>query len=206
MIQFRFLGKIYFILPFLTFAACGDVDEAFRKSKIVDELIPKPPFELLNVSFDDKNVNLGNKFVPLEARNRPKITWKNFKDEEFYTLIMTDVGGKNMEWLHWHVSNILGGDLEHADYLTFYFPSAPPKDTGEHRYVFLLYRQKGKINFNGHIVIPTFEMNGRDTFSTRVFAEKNEFGEPVAGNFFVASWDESVDELNMMIEDYNKRI
>lgn len=204
--QFRFLQIFYFVFSFIPFIVCGDVEEAFRKAKIVDELIPKPPFELLDVSFDKENVNLGNKFDPAQVRNRPKIAWKNFKDDEFYTLIMTDCGGKNMEWLHWHVSNIPGGNVERGDILTYYFPAAPPKDTGEHRYVFLLFRQKGKINFNGHIVIPTFEMNGRDSFSTRVFTEKNEFGAPVAGNFYLASWDVSVDELNVLIEDYNKRI
>lgn len=206
MIQFQFSLRFFIIsIPFLSTSLGGMVDEAFRNSKIVDDIIPTPPFELLDVEFEFGKVNISCELTPVEVRNRPKVSWSRSKEDEFYSLIMTDVGGKNMEWLHWHVSNIPGDRIEQGQTLTSFFPSAPPKNSGEHRYAFLLFKQNGKIDFNGHVLIPTFQMNGRESFSTKVFASKNELGSPVAGNFYVASWDDSVDELNALIEKYNKR-
>lgn len=51
------------------------------------------------------------------------------------------------EWRHWLVGNVPGSDLAKGDSLTQYVGSGPPKDTGLHRYVFLLYKQPGKIDF-----------------------------------------------------------
>lgn len=203
-LQFRAVATLSLALIATTVHG-GMVDEAFRNAKIVDELIPTPPFELLDVEFEFGKVNISGELAPKDVRNRPKVSWSRAKDDEFYSLIMTDVGRYHVEWLHWHVSNIPGDNVEQGQTLTSFFPSAPPKGTGEHRYALLMYKQQGKIDFNGHVLIPTFQMNGRDSFSTRVFADKNQLGAPVAGNFYVASWDESVDELNALIEKYNKR-
>lgn len=177
-----------------------EVDEKFRSSKIVDDLLPKSPGSILDVEFDCGFTTLGNKFTPLQVRNRPKVTWKGAKEDEFYTLIMTDVEGKATEWLHWHVGNIQGNNVDKADVLTAFFPSAPPKNTGEHRYVFLLFKQPAKIDFQGHVIIPTFEMEGRNKFSTKALVEKFKLAAPVAGNFYLAAWDESCDEIYKLVE------
>lgn len=190
----------FVIAIFVQISQADEVDDKFRSSKIVEDLMPKSPESLLDVEFDCGFVKLGNKFSPLQVRNRPKVTWKSTKENEFYSLIMTDAEGKGVEWLHWHVGNIQGNNIDKADVLTAFFPSTPPKNTGEHRYVFLLFKQPTKIDFNGHIIIPTFEMDGRNKFSTKAFVEKFKLVTPVAGNFYLAAWDESCIEIDKLVE------
>lgn len=45
------------------------------------------------------------------------------------------------EFLHWSVVNIPGNDISKGDTLAEYVGSGPPKDTGLHRYVFLIFKQ-----------------------------------------------------------------
>lgn len=46
---------------------------------------------------------------------------------------------------HWLVGNIPEGDVKKGDYIADYRGSGPPQGTGLHRYIFLLYKQSGKI-------------------------------------------------------------
>lgn len=49
---------------------------------------------------------------------------------------------------HWYVGNIPANDIEKGDTLCAYIGSGPPKDTGLHRYVFLIFKQNGKLEFD----------------------------------------------------------
>lgn len=58
------------------------------------------------------------------------------------------VRGYNREFQHWLVGNIPEDKVAKGEVLTEYFGPAPPKDSGTHRYVFLLYKQnQGAITF-----------------------------------------------------------
>lgn len=118
---------------------------------------------------------------------------------------MTDAEGKGREWLHWLDVNIPGNNFEKGEFLTAFFPSAPPKDSGEHRYVFLLYRQPNKLDLQGQERISTFQMEGRNNFSTKSFVDKFKLGLPVAGNFYLAAYDETCEELYKLVAQYAKR-
>lgn len=52
------------------------------------------------------------------------------------------------EWHHWLVGNIPGNNVDQGDVLSAYIGAGPPPDTGLHRYIFLIYKQNGKINFD----------------------------------------------------------
>lgn len=184
---------------------CGEVDEKFRSAKIVEDLLDKPPDSLLEVEFDCGFTTLGNKFAPLQVQNRPKVSWKDAKEEEFYTLVMTDVAEKR-ETVHWLVANIPSNEIDKGDVLTSYFPAAPPRGTGEHRFVFLFFRQPDRVDLHGQEKISTFQMAGRSNFSTKAFVEKFDMEKvPVAGNFFLAAWDESCNEMYKLVDNYEKR-
>lgn len=183
------------------------VDEEFQKLQIVPDVVAKAPGSQLDVLFDCGSIDLGNTFTALQVRNRPTVSWKNAKPNELYTLIMTDPGaieGRNpndKEWHHWIVGNIPGNDVDKGDILTSFFPSGPPKDSGVHRYVFLLYKQSGKLDFKNQIKLGAYQIDGRSPFSTFDFAKKHNLGEAVAGNFYLTSWDESVEELTKLINE-----
>ena len=52
------------------------------------------------------------------------------------------------EWHHWLVVNIPGSDVSKGEVLSGYIGSGPPEGTGIHRYVYILYKQPGKLNFD----------------------------------------------------------
>lgn len=197
------LISIGILAVFIGKSLCEEVEDKFKATKIVDDLIPKAPQAFLNVEFDCGVTTLGNKFAPIQVRNRPKVTWRKANETEFYSLIMTDAIGKK-EFLQWLVGNIAGSIFDKAVQLAMFFPSAPSKESGEHRYVFLWYKQPGKIDFTGYERTSTFQMEGRDKFNTTSFVDKFKLGSPLAGNFYLASWDESCEELYKFV-DKNKK-
>lgn len=95
------------------------------------------------------------------------------------------------EWHHWLVGNIPGNDVAKGETLSQYVGSGPPQGTGLHRYVFLIYKQNTKINFD-EPRLTNKSGDNRGKFSIRKFADKYKLGQPVAGNFYQAEWDDYV--------------
>lgn len=137
--------------------------------------------------------------TPTQVKNQPTLEWNSDADE-YYTLIMTDpdapsrANPKVREWHHWVVGNIRGNNLSSGDVLSEYIGSGPPPDTGLHRYVFLVYKQTGLIEFT-ETRLTNRSGNGRPQFSTRDFAKKHNFDAPIAGNFYQAQYDDYVPTL-----------
>lgn len=75
-----------------------------------------------------------------------------------------------------------------------YVGSGPPPDTDLHRYVFLLYQQQHKHDFNEPIRTNK-SGEGRAKSSVKDFVAKHDLGDPVAGNFFQAKYDDYVPTL-----------
>lgn len=134
---------------------------------------------------------LGNELTPSDVKQSPRVNW-NTKKSTYYTLAMVDPDAPSRleptyrEVIHWLVVNIEENDLTTGDAIFEYLPSGPPKGTGLHRYVQLVYKQKGKLTIGGNIT------DDRKHFSIRNFAKEYDLGQPFAGNFFVAQWDSSV--------------
>lgn len=144
----------------------------------------------------DKGVEL----KPRQVKNQPKVEWKPDSADSYYTLIMTDPDAPSRakpewrEWHHWLVVNIPGNAVDKGEVLSAYVGSGAPKDTGLHRYVFLLYKQPKKLEFTEAHLTNT-SPKGREKFSTKNFVAKYGLGVPVAGNFFQAQYDDYVPEL-----------
>lgn len=62
---------------------------------------------------------------------------------------------------------------------------------GLHRYVYLIYKQNGKIDFTEKRLTNT-SGDDRACFSIAKFAEKYNLGNPIAGNLFQAQYDDYV--------------
>lgn len=88
------------------------------------------------------------------------------------------------------VVNIPGNKVSDGEVLTEYIGSAPPKGSGLHRYVFLLFKQPKKLKFD-EPYRPNTDGN-RGNFSTEKFIKRYNFEKAVAGNFFQAEYDDSV--------------
>ncbi|KOB74116.1 Phosphatidylethanolamine binding protein isoform 2 [Operophtera brumata] len=85
----------------------------------------------------------------------------------------------------------LTNTVAEGDVLSAYVGSGPPPGTGLHRYVFLVYKQPGKLNFDEQRPSNTSGAN-RGKFSISAFAKKYNLGDPIAGNFYQAQYDDYV--------------
>lgn len=79
------------------------------------------------------------------------MTWDAEKGV-YYTLMMVDPDAPSRESFdfrevrHWLVFNILETNVESGDHVSEYRGSGPPKGTGLHRYIFLVFKQpNGRI-------------------------------------------------------------
>ncbi|KAF9229803.1 PEBP-like protein [Gyrodon lividus] len=159
------------IIPFNTVAV------AVRQAGIVPDVIPdKTPFSpeaLLVLKWPTgKEATLGNTLTTIDTAEEPSVSFTPMESfaaagDIGYALVMTDPDApsrddpKMGQWRHWVVTGLKAPALSALDTgdlrarftrsaTTPYHPPAPPRGTGPHRYVFLLY-QEPIPNF----VIPT---------------------------------------------------
>ena len=137
---------------------------------------------------------MGKELTPTQVQNPPQLEW-SAKENTFYTLIFTEPDAPSRqdhslkEWLHWLIVNIPEGNATQGDIIFDYQGSGPDKASGFHRYVYLLFEQVEKL----HIDLkpsPANSVEGRAKFSTVKFCQKYGLDSPVAGNFYLAQYDE----------------
>jgi phosphatidylethanolamine-binding protein (PEBP) family uncharacterized protein len=101
---------------------------------------------------------------------------------------------KFREWHHWCVVNIPGSHVSKGEVLSQYVGSGPPKGTKLHRYVFVVFKQKGKMTFD-EPRLTNRSGDGRGKQQVSKFAAKHGLGHPIAGNYYQAEWDDYVPKL-----------
>lgn len=153
--------KSVLIMSVLIGIANADLSESFTKHEVVPDVIEIAPSEILQISYPGElSVNEGNELTPTQVKKKPTLKWTS-KDDELYTVIMTDPDAPSRkepimkEFQHWTVVNIPGNDVEKGQVVADYVGSGPPSGTGLHRYVFLVYKQNGKITQNEPIISRT---------------------------------------------------
>ncbi|KAL0370182.1 UNVERIFIED_CONTAM: protein CENTRORADIALIS [Sesamum angustifolium] len=132
----------------------------------------------------NNHVYNAHQLFPSTLASTPKVHVLGGDMRTFFTLIMTDpdVPGPSdpylREHLHWIITDIPGTtDSSFRREVISY--EIPRPNIGIHRLVFVLFKQKRRVQVQG-IAPPVC----RDGFSTRKFAEENELGLPVAALFF----------------------
>ena len=173
-------------------------------------------------------VNLGNELKPTQVKDKPTVQFEA-DPHKFYTLVMTDPDAPSRieptyrEFKHWVVVNIPGSDVAQGEELAEFVGSGPPMGTGLHRYVFLVYEQPKKLPFTGEprttkrfvqfhsiavvegvfiplmILFPFRSRESRPKFSVKTFAYRNQLGEPIAGNYYQAQFDDYVPLLHQQL-------
>ncbi|XP_067012135.1 protein D2 isoform X2 [Anabrus simplex] len=170
------------------------------KHAVVPDVIEKAPAAVAEVTYPSGvKVDMGNELTPTQVKDPPTVKWPA-KDGTLYTLCMTDPDApsrkepKFREWHHWLVVNIPGTNIDKGEVLSEYVGSGPPKGTGLHRYVFLVYEQPGKLTCD-EPRLTNRSGDHRGKFSIKKFANKYKLGHPIAGNFYQAQWDDYVPKL-----------
>ncbi|XP_075984219.1 protein D2-like isoform X2 [Anticarsia gemmatalis] len=195
------------MVNFRVFArAMSTVAKSFKEHQVVSDVVPVAPTAIANVLYPSGvQVSEGNVLTPTQVKDKPTITWEASPDQ-FYTVAMTDPDApsrkepKFREWHHWLVGNVPGTNVAAGDTLSDYIGSGPPPGTGLHRYVFLVYKQPGKLTFD-EPVLTNRSGDHRAMFSIAKFAKKYNLGDPIAGNFYQAEYDDYVPILYKQLGD-----
>ncbi|XP_009950709.1 PREDICTED: phosphatidylethanolamine-binding protein 1 [Leptosomus discolor] len=87
-----------------------------------------------------------------------------------------------------------GNNVGSGTVLSDYVGSGPPKGTGLHRYVWLVYEQPKQLTCNEPI-LSNRSGDKRGKFKVASFRSKYELGVPVAGTCYQAEWDDYVPKL-----------
>jgi len=99
----------------------------------------------MKVLYNNSEIKKGIFLTTLETRIEPKVEY-TAKLNTLYTLIMHDPDAVVGNYFHWLAVNIPGNDIKNGDVLFKYKGPGPPKGSGKHRYIFLLYEQPERIN------------------------------------------------------------
>ncbi|XP_052865726.1 protein D2-like [Anopheles cruzii] len=179
--------------------------EAFERNHIVPDLVAKAPEGPLTVMYPaGAKVALGNELTPTEVKDKPALHW-DAQADALYTVLMADPDAPSRSnpemrsWKHWVVGNVPGAKIADGMVLADYIGSGPPQGTGLHRYVFLVYQQPSNVTFDEPIL--SSRNPNRGQWSVAEFAEKYMLGEPLAGNFYQAQYDDYVPELYASFTD-----
>ncbi|XP_070568237.1 protein D3-like [Ptychodera flava] len=175
--------------------------QAMDKHEIAPDVIDKVPSNVVNVEWENGvKADAGNVLTPTQVQKRPsKVTWAAEADA-FYAVLKTDPDAPSRktptyrEWHHWLVVNIPGGDISKGDVAMDYVGAGPPKGTGLHRYIFLVYKQPGKITYSDPVRTNT-SADGRGGQKACDLAAKYNLGEPIAVNLYQAEHDDYVPQL-----------
>lgn len=114
-------------------------------------LIDRFPKTKVKYSSNNVTVHLGDELTPTQVKDTPSHLIWPIESDCLYTLILTDPDAPSRkqptrrEWRHWAVVNIPGNDVPAGDTVAEYVGAGPPQGTGQHRYVFLVYKQSKRI-------------------------------------------------------------
>ncbi|XP_021195595.3 protein D3 [Helicoverpa armigera] len=185
---------------FVVSRVSGTVAQSFFHNDIVPDVLSVSPTGYMTVVYPDGvEVKEGNVLTPSQVKDIPTVSW-DITLGRMYTVVMIDPDAPSRleptdrEYLHWLMVNVPGDNLKYADTIAEYVGAGPPQDTGLHRYVFLVYQQPFRAVFNETVLSNRSSAN-RTSFSVSDFAEKYHLGDPVAGNFFQAEYDDYVPVL-----------
>ncbi|XP_055847900.1 protein D3-like [Episyrphus balteatus] len=185
------------IISFALAATDSEMTKKMKKFKIIPQIVSGNVPELLKITFDSgASVNMGNKILPSQAKNQPKVEW-NADKHSFYTIVCFDADAPSpadpslSKLVTWMVGNIPGNDIASGHVLAPYIAVSPPKGKQWHRAVWLVYKQPSKLKFD-EPQVDKYTLEGRTNYPLEEFLKKNGIGEPVAGNFCMTKFDPHV--------------
>ncbi|XP_036248785.1 phosphatidylethanolamine-binding protein 1 [Molothrus ater] len=164
--------------------------------------VEQKPAQPLRVKYGSVEIDeLGKVLTPTQVQNRPtSIEWDGCDPQKLYTLVLTDPDApsrkdpKFREWHHFLVTNMKGNNVGSGTVMSDYVGSGPPKGTGLHRYVWLVYEQPQQLACS-EPVLSNRSGDKRGKFKVAAFRSKYGLGAPVAGTCYQAEWDEYVPKL-----------
>ncbi|CEP14582.1 hypothetical protein [Parasitella parasitica] len=161
-----------------------NLGSALKKADISPNIIPENndfPVQIqakFNSSGED--VALGNFIEPSKSADIPELTLIGLDSTAEYTLLLVDPDAPCKEDPKW--GPYRSGKIDEGKALSAYMGPAPPPKTGDHRYIFLLYKQPKTQAAFGVLA------KERANWEFKTFVKDNDL-ELVGINFFVSRKD-----------------
>jgi len=178
-----------FYLSFAIILHLQSVDSRKEKDGILTDLNleNRTEFNDFPVRFAKSiNVEFGATLNLADVKIEPEVQLDGLSGSGFTTLAMVDPDAPSRsnpvakEWLHWLVVDIPSGqDIKNGIEKMKFAPSGPPRGSGKHRYIFLLFSHDTPISQN-----PNSNINERRGFKISRYAADNGLGQPKALNFY----------------------
>lgn len=175
-----------------------DMELVMVKNNVIPDVIEVSPHNTMKILYPNGHyVKAGNIMKTVDVTEQPLVYWKTDSTrKDYYTIVMfspdypTRSNPILANFLHWMVVNIPGGHVEDGEVICDYLGALPEPDNDMHRYIFLVYKQKRKINFGGEERIYVDNFSSRQQFSVKKFVKKYLLHDPVAGNIFLSEFDQ----------------
>lgn len=160
---------------------------------------PRVPLNVQFKSEINSPVYFGNVIHPKNAQEKPEVSFESDKDT-FWTLLLTNPDtnftDNNSEYVHWFVGNIPGNSIEKGELLFKYLQPFPPRGTGYHRFIFVLYKQNKKLNFDQYKSNANeFDLMSRNFSTLNFYRNYQDDLTPASLVFFQSEWDKSLTEF-----------
>ncbi|XP_066148395.1 large ribosomal subunit protein mL38 [Euwallacea fornicatus] len=172
---------------------------------------PQVPLEIFYVKDNVKcPVHYGNILKPEDAALKPELTFES-DDSSLWTLVLTNPDGhfqdNDKEYVHWFVANIPGNKVDKGEVIINYLQPFPPKGTGYHRYIFILYKQNRKLDFSKYKKSGLCHNLSDRTFKTYDFYKSLQDDITPAGlALFQSDWSPSVKQFYHEVLDMGEPI
>jgi len=129
----------------------------FKEHGVVPDVIDTWPPNVAKVEYSSSNhVNLGNVLTVSSTQGQPKLFFPTTTNQLF-TVMLVDPDALSRQthefrnFVHYLSVNVAGSGSDHIDLhkghnVVPYMGPAPPPKSGLHRYVFLVYLQRGQVD------------------------------------------------------------
>ncbi|XP_055849017.1 protein D1-like [Episyrphus balteatus] len=194
-LTFSFIFSLYLSFEVVS-PHINQTNSKMQEAGIVPDVIDVAPTKVVQVTYPNGlEVNQGNELTPTQVKNQPTVHW-DAEENALYTLLMTDPDASEQfrEVRHWLVVNIPGNKVSEGQSVVDYVGSGPPLGSGKHRYIFLVFKQPNEIKTSLYISKKT--RTGRTSTKARDLIKEYNLGNPVAGNFYLAEYDDYVPILH----------
>lgn len=127
---------------------------------------------MLSILYNGQNLKNNQNLSKLITKTKPSYTIQNSDPNKYYTLMMIDIDAPSHDnpiyspWLHWLIIN-------NKDEIISYFPPTPPDNSGNHRYIFILYEQQNGQIFNNKNIIKRNNFKLDNFIKSNNLIEKN---------------------------------
>ncbi|GBN48578.1 39S ribosomal protein L38, mitochondrial [Araneus ventricosus] len=144
-------------------------------------------------------VHSGNILQASEVTKAPHISFDS-KPDDLWTLVLTNLDGHllntNSEYLHWFIGNIKGNNVKSGEVVCDYLQPFPMRGSGYHRLVFVLYKQKKKLDLSSmKKPAPCLSLKERTFKTFDFYKEHQDFLTPAGLAFYQCTWDESLTDF-----------